>query len=146
MQNIPFKVHRNTPYLYTNQGHGDLSSVMERVREIYFPSDLLPRLEDFGPANIWKFFFHSAFSFLALKCYFPKDATEKWTVTNPVYFWNEHPQVLDNGLGLEKSLIFLKEHVSPLNKRAEITIAIVNNSYDFNIKLPYWSGLSSLQR
>lgn len=58
-------------------------------------------------------------------------------MTNPVYFWNEHPQVLDNGLGLEKSLIFLKEHISPLNKRAEIMIAIVNNSYDFNIKLPY---------
>lgn len=54
-----------------------------------------------------------------------------------VYFWNEHPQVLENDLGLEKSLIFLKEHISPLNKGAAITIAIVNNSYDFNIKLPY---------
>lgn len=134
VQNIPFKVRRNT--------------VMERVREIYFPSHLLPRLDDFGPTNIWKTFFQSAFSFLALKCYihFPKDVTEKWTVTNTVYFWNGYPQVLDNGLGLEKSLIFLKEHISPLNKRAEIMIAIVNNSYDFNIKLPYWSGLSSLQR
>lgn len=80
-----------------------------------------------------------AFSFLALKCYihFPKEATRKWTVTNTVYFWNEPPQVLKNGLGFEESLIFLWDHISPLNKGAEITMAAVND-YDFNIKLLCW--------
>lgn len=73
----------------------------------------------YGPTDIWKCSCFSppppiAFSFLALKCYihFPKEATGKWTVTNTVYFWNEPPQVLENGLGLEESLIFLKDLVS----------------------------------
>lgn len=75
-------------------------------------------------------FFHTALSSLALKCYihFPEEATGKWTVANAVYFWNEHPPVLENGLGLEKSLIFLKELISPLNKGVENIMAVVNNN------------------
>jgi hypothetical protein len=56
-------------------------------------------------------------------------------VTNTVYFWSEPLQVLENGLGLEESLVFLRSLVSPLNKEKESTVDVVNN-YDFNVGLP----------
>lgn len=96
--------------------------------------------------NVAFFFFHIDFSFLALKCYihFPKEATRRWTVYKYCLFLEWTPQFLKNGLGLEESLILKKSHLSTEKKcRKHYRYC---KQYDFNIKLPLLSGLSSLQR
>ena len=145
MQNIPIRERKSSPHLCTARATRGLGSVMTEDGEISSPSGGKTSLGQmpYGPTDIGKCssfsfllfslslsFFHTALSSLALKCYihFPEEATGKWTVANAVYFWNEHPPVLENGLGLEKSLIFLKELISPLNKGVENIMAVVNNN------------------